>query len=208
MYSLEEKKIILHTSHKVESLFKNYPVPAHGIKHIKHVVEYTKQIAKKEKTNIFLAEMSAWLHDIGRTLEIDDSFHGNKHHELSYELCQKWFQEDKIYNKLNRKQKEILLYSVRYHWNNVADKYDTAWILRDADKLDSLGKNGIERMLEFSEKDESKLELNLRLRYDIFYWLKTKTAKKIVKDKKMMEQIDKFYFKLLKKEIKPIKIKK
>lgn len=201
MYSSVERQIILHTSFKVENLFKNYPVPAHGIEHIKNVVKHAKQIAVKEKADIFLAELSAWFHDIGRTLEIGDSLHGNKHHELSYKLCQKWFEEDEIYGKLNYKQKEILLYSVRYHWNNAADKYETAWILRDADKLDSLGKNGIKRMLEFSGKNESKLELDLRLRYDIFYWLKTKTAKKIVKDKKMMEQIDKFYLNKLKKRL-------
>jgi len=201
MYSIEEKKIILHTQKKVQELFQNYPIPAHGLEHIKNVVKYIKIIAEKEKADIFLSEMSAWLHDIGRTLEIGGGLHGNQHHELSYKLCQEWFVKDKIYEKLNKRQKNILLYAVRYHWNNAADKYEIAWILRDADKLDSLGQNGIKRTLEFAGENKNKLDLDLRLRYDIFYWIRTKTAKKIIKDKKMMEKIDKFYLTRLKKMI-------
>ena len=45
---------------------------------------------------------------------------------------------------LKKAEKLVVLYAVRYHWNDAADKYKEAIILRDADKLDIYGVKRIE----------------------------------------------------------------
>jgi uncharacterized protein len=206
MYTAEEKKLINYTRKKVKELFIGFPAPAHGIDHVTRVAELARLIAVEEKANVFLSEMSGWLHDIGRTMESGTSLI-TSHAELSYELCRKWFKEDKVLcGGLTKQQKLVILYSVRYHWNNVADEYPEAWVLRDADKIDTLGLIGIRRAREFSGGNEKQFQMDLRLRYDIFYWLKTKTAKKIVKERQLMEQLDHFYFNYLRKMVKSVEL--
>jgi len=206
MYTAKEKKLIRYTKEKVRGLFKGYSVPAHGIDHITRVVKLAKQIAAKEKADIFLSEMSGWLHDVGRVLEGHTKLI-SRHHESSYQLCQKWFREDRMLRAgLTKQQKLIILYSVRYHWNNAAEKYPEAWILRDADKIDGLGLIGVKRAFEFSANDEKKLQMDIRLRYDTYYWLKTKTAKKIVEEKHLMKQLDRFFLNRLRKMVKTVEL--
>jgi len=206
MYNQRQQKIIEYTRTKVSNLFQAYSIPAHGIDHIARVAAMAKLIASKEKADVFLCEMSGWLHDIGRTLEGHTNLISD-HAELSYELCRKWFRKDEVFSsELTKQQKLIILYAVRYHWNNFADKYDVAWILRDADKIDTFGLQGIKRGKEFSGGDEKKFQLDIRLRFDNFYWLHTKTAKKIVEQKGLIQQMEVFYRKLLQKKIKPVEL--
>lgn len=206
MYTKQEKQVIAYTRNKVRALFADYPVPAHGIDHVARVVAWAKIIATKEKVDVFVSEMSAWLHDIGRTLEGHTNLI-SEHHELSYDLCRKWFKEDVfLRDNLTKQQKLVILYSVRYHWNDAADKYPEAWILRDADKMDTFGTIGVKRACHFCIGDDKKLEFDLRGRYNNFYWLKTKTARKIVKEKKLLQPVEAFYVKRLKKSIKPVEL--
>ncbi len=205
-YTIEQVELLGHVEQKIRKLFLENPVPAHGIEHISRVVEWARKIAPKEKAkSIFLCELAAWLHDIGRLREDNPGEDSRKHHELSYIMLQEWFREDKAFDILSKKEKLELLYAVRYHWNNMADKYDTAWILRDADKLDAFGKVGIERVKELFPKDE---EWNLYLRhiYEIFIHVRTKTAKKIIKDKKLMDAVEKEYKSYLKSKIEPVEL--
>lgn len=198
-----QKEIASYARQKVKRLFLNYYVPAHGFEHIKRVRDFSVKIAKAEKANIFLCELAAWLHDVGRTREKKREA-SRLHHELSYEICREWFKSDEIFKKLSRREKIILLYSVKYHWNNAADKYQTAYILRDADKLDAFGNIGNKRSALFFSGDKEKILLDMRLRFENLYNLRTETARKIVKEKKLFEPVFKFYKRILKEKIKPI----
>lgn len=203
MYTTKQKQIINHTRQKVQDLLANYKMRAHGIDHITRVAKWAVEIAKKEKDNVFLCELSAWLHDIGRAEE--DKFElTRKHHELSYQMCQEWFKTDPVLSQLSYSEKLIILYSVRFHWNDAADKYSVAWILRDADKMDLFGKAGNERALV--ALDKKTMDLDLRLRFGAFYWLRTKSAKAFIKKRKLMEPVEKLYVKLLKEGIKKVEI--
>lgn len=204
MYSNEKQQILEHTREKVRKLFSNYPVPAHGFEHILRVIKWAKLIAKNERANEFLCEMAAWLHDIGRTFKKQNK--GIPHPELSYKLCQKWFKNDPVFSKLSKQEKIAILYAVRYHGNDMANKYPCAYILCDADKLDLVGKIGITRSIEFHRGNAEKIDLDLRLRFYNFYWLKTKIANQIVKRKNLMKPIEQYYKKLLKDKIKSIKL--
>ncbi len=207
MYTQNQKIIIAHTQAKVKALFLAHPIKAHGFDHVYRVANWAVQIAKGENANIFLCEMAGLLHDIGRTQEKGGpAMSGATHHELSYEMLREWFLEDNFFNTLTKKEKIILLYSARYHWNNVADKYDVAWILRDADKMDGFGKIGLFRIKEVYRGDIESADLALRLLFDSYFWLKTKTARKITQDKKMLEPTVGMYKKLLKSRIKPVEL--
>ena len=202
----DQKQLLNYTAKKVDKLFSIFSVPAHGIDHIKRVVKWTQILLKKEKVrNPFLCLMSAWLHDIGRTLEKGEKGFGRGHHELSYLLLKKWFREDRNFDCLSDGEKTELLYAVRYHWNDFADEYDTAWVLRDADKLDGFGNIGVKRATDFYQKNE-KIEMSLRLNFGSPHFLHTKTANEIFKKKKLLYPIEKRYKKLLLSKIEKIEL--
>lgn len=205
-YSIEQAQIVNYTREKVMEFFDTHPVKAHNFDHAQRVAENAVEIAQGEHfADIWLAELAGLLHDIGRVPEhYDRSKEGITHHELSYEMLQQWFHQDKAYEMLSKEQKIMLLYSVRYHWNNAADEYELAWILRDADKLDMFGERGLTRSREFCGEDWAKFQLDLRLRYDSFYWVRTKTAKEIIKEKNLMEPFDEKYLEMLRQKIDPI----
>ena len=206
MSSQKQKIILAHTRAKARALFAAHPVKAHGFDHVSRVANWAAQIAKCEKANIFLCEMAGLLHDIGRTRENGSpAMTGASHHEFSYKMLKEWFLEDRFFDALTKKEKIILLYSARYHWNNAADKYDVAWILRDADKMDGFGKVGLLRMREVYNNVEA-MDMALRLQFDAYFWLITKTARKIVEDKKMIEPTIGLYKKLLKARIEPVEL--
>jgi len=186
-YTNEQQNLLNHVILKVKKLFEDYSDPAHGIDHIERVVNGVNKIIKREEVNNpFLCELSAWFHDIGRTLEDNPGESSRKHHELSYELLNKWFEDDNSFDILSKEEKKELLYSVRYHWNDVADKYDTAWILRDADKIDLFGDVGLERVWKLFKDNDYAWDQHLRNIFSCYYFLRTKTAKQIV-DKFMPE---------------------
>lgn len=203
MYTQKQKRIIAHVRAKVKALFITHPIKAHGFDHACRVASWAVSIAVDENENVFLAEVSAWLHDIGRAIE---HLPGNKkrHHEYSYDMCRKWFKEDRVFDVLSKTEKLTILYAVRYHWNEAADKYKVAWILRDADKLDVFGIVGIKRAIEFFNNDENKIVQDIRLRYEMFYNLRSKKARQIMKNKHLFEPILRYKYKILKSKIKPV----
>ncbi|MBI2436189.1 MAG: HD domain-containing protein [Candidatus Magasanikbacteria bacterium] len=202
-----QQKILSHTRQKVIALFKQTPVPGHGIDHTTRVVNWVKIIAKGEKAkNPFLCELSAWFHDIGRTIEDNPGETSRKHHELSYQMLRKWFTIDQLLVQLTKLEKLELLYTVRYHWNNEANKYDTAWILRDADKMDGFGAVGLRRAKEVFAGNEDGWNQNFRNQVDCFVSVRTKTAKRLIEKNKMMEPIEREYKKFLRSKIERVEL--
>lgn len=204
MYTALQKTIIRHTEEKVKHFFKANPAPAHEFDHSERVREWAVKIAKAEKANVFLCELAALVHDVGRAIEKQHP--GVRHHELSYNILRVWFATDDVLSQLSKQEKMNVLYSVRNHWNNAATKYFEAVVLRDADKLDTFGTIGIKRTYESFKDNMPAIMHDFRIRYDILYWVATKTANKFVKQFKMMEPIDTHYLKLLKKGIEPVEL--
>ncbi len=190
---------------KVKALFAANSIKAHGFDHAMRVSKWAVIIAAAEKDNVFLSEMSALLHDIGRATE---NLPGNtkRHHELSYDMCRQWFKEDRIFDVLSAEEKLIILYAVRYHWNEAADKHKVAWILRDADKLDTFGTVGLKRIKEFNSNDEEAVLHNLRLLYEMAYNIRSKKARQIMKSGRLFEHIIQHQHRLLKSKIKPVEL--
>ncbi|MBI2989632.1 MAG: HD domain-containing protein [Candidatus Magasanikbacteria bacterium] len=205
-YSIVQAELVHSAREKVAKLFQDYPVKGHNLDHAERVAEHAVVIAEGEGyKDVYLCELAGLVHDIGRAIE---HYKAEKrklsHHEFSYELLRAWFNEDDRFKILGREQKIALLYTVRYHWNNAADDYELAWILRDADKLDLFGEIGIQRITEYRNGDKEKIQQDMRFEYDCLYWIRTETAKRIIEEQKLMEPVNTFYKTFLKEQIKPI----
>src|SRR3989338_4915450 len=204
-YTIEQAEFLHYTQEKLGKIYDTHPVPAHSYDHVARVARWAREIATGEKArSVFLCELAGWLHDIGHTRMQSGELGERNHHELSYETLKELFYDDIRFVILTEAEKRELLYAVRYHWNNFADDYDTAWILRDADKLDLFGDIGVRRSLEFRGSDSKKLNLDMRLKYDSYYWIRTKTARTIVENEKLMKPVDEFYAEMLREKVEVI----
>lgn len=195
MFTKKQQSLIKHTENKVRDFLKSHPAPGHDYNHADRVRRFAIRLARAHGGNIFLCALGGLLHDIGRANE--HKFPNATHHEVSYELCRKWFRTDPAYAVLSNREKIIILYSIRNHWNNFADKYQEAVILRDADKLDLFGPVLLEREKQHHHSDWKRIQNDIRLVYDDFYWLRTTTAKRIARGKNFIEWTDKFYKRFL-----------
>lgn len=208
-----EKQLIVreHIRTKVEELFANYNAPGHGIEHTARVAVAAKELALLEHEDVFMCELLGWLHDIGRAAEYNrEKFpeypQDVSHHELSFLMLKDWFEEDDEFDVLSKEEKIELLYGVRYHYNDRADHYTSAIILRDADKLDSFGDIGLWRSIEIFRGNQRQIMNDLRYRFQILHYLRTDSAKHIVKERKLMEPIFAYIHEKLEESIEEITI--
>ncbi len=207
MYNTEQQAFLEYVTEKVKRLFAEFPAPGHDFLHASNVGGYAKEVATKENARtVFLCELAGILHDIGRAPEHHNPSNTVRHHELSYKMLREWFREDPRFDFLTREEKLELLYAVRYHWNDAADEYDTAWILRDADKLDLLGLHGMERSKLFRGDDKKAFALDCRLAYCSWYWMRSTAARKIAEDKNFMNEMDQAIIEDLKTKIEPVEL--
>lgn len=204
-YTIEQAECIAHVQQKVALFFDAYPVTAHGYDHVSRVARNAVDIALHESPDdVFITELGAWLHDIGRVPEHTHNPLKKSHHELSYDLLRTWMKDDLVLYSLTHAQKIELLYGVRYHWNNAADKYKSAVMLRDADKLDVFGDIGIARVVAFAGDNEQKLNQDLRFLFDIHHHIVTDRAKQILVEYDLMTPVYQFYDRFLRSKIEPI----
>jgi uncharacterized protein len=202
MYTLKQKQLLAYALKKVRALLIKHPTPGHDFYHAVRVGELSRKIAVFEKSNIFLAELSGVLHDIGYTRYRFGST--KSHHEHSYELCREWFRKDHAFDILTKDEKRIILYTLRYHGNDEANLYATAWIIRDADKLDGLGAIGLKRSYDYCKHSRLPLNIDLRLRFHMVYHLKSAWSKKLLKQKKLLKPFEDVLVKLNRDSIKPV----
>lgn len=185
------KSLVDFTRKKVEELFADFYVPAHGLDHSERVIKWILVIAQKEGVNPFLAELAGLLHDIGRVPEHKHNPENLRHQELSYLLLKEWFAEYREFDVLSSEEKEELLYAIRYHWEDEKCDYPLAIILRDADKIDLLGEIGVKRASEFHQ-DVEKRKNNIQKNLSLGALLKTETAREIVREQKLLEPLENF----------------
>lgn len=207
LYTKEQKEFIAYAQDKVKKAFAQTKSRAHGVDHVARVARWAREIAHAEKArSVFICELATWFHDIGRAFEKTADANDNGHAELSYEVLRKWFGDDKNFDILTRAEKLELLYCVRYHWNDEANKYDTAWILRDADKLDCYGEIGVKRLRAAHGFGTKEWNLTIRCMFATISNLRTKTALKIVKNNNLIAPMEKEMKKFLKSKIKEVKL--
>ena len=109
---------------------------AHGWLHTDRVRANIRVLAKAEGVDLFLAEASALLHDVGRTQPGPEQEHGARSASMAGPLLEKL--------ALDPEERNAILHAIRWH-NSLRADTSLLCILRDADMLDGLGAMGIMR---------------------------------------------------------------
>lgn len=206
-YTKQQKQLIAYARQKVGSAFAKRPSRAHGIDHVARVARWAGEIARAEKArSVFICELAAWFHDIGRAFEKKSDANDRGHSEFSYQALREWFRDDRRFDILTRAQKLELLYCVRYHWNDEANKYDTAWILRDADKLDCYGEIGVKRLRSAFGYGTEEWNLAMRCMFAMTIRMRTSTARRIVKTRHLLAPMEKELKMFLQEKIEKVEL--
>jgi len=200
----KKAQCLIRMKNKVIALFAENSPAAHDIGHISRVVKWTRIIARSEYPQDeeirFLSRMAGWPHDTGRTVSDEN------HWDYSGDILLDWFKEDSFLSSLSVQHKERILYAVVNHWNDEANDFPEAIILRDADKLDSFGEIGVKRLVEYHHGNEEKIMRGLRLHYQMKADLKTKTARSIMEQGNLFGPIKELQRNLLSSRIKKLKL--
>lgn len=186
--------IITKTRRFIKKYMENLNDISHDYSHINHVVRYSLKIAKKEgikdKKELFYIKIGALLHDY------EDSKYSDK--------CQA-----EMINEYLKKHKELTSYdrleivkiasniSLSKETNDDNDRREIKLdIVKDADRINSLGSVGIMRYISYNINNNEKPSFdeiinNMKKRTDkIRKLLKTRTGKKMAK--KHLKLIDTF----------------
>lgn len=135
------KKVIEQIRKEAKGYFKD-SCPSHDWTHIERVYNLCMLIGKKEGADIYVLQLAALLHDVGRKKENEDPEnldHAKISEEIAHEILNKY--------KINGKIAEQVLHCISLHRFRNNNKPETleAKVLFDADKLDCIGAIGIAR---------------------------------------------------------------
>ena len=137
---MTKKQIIKKTEEYVKKCMKSLPPNVHDFKHVDRVRKWAIKIAKAEKRNVFLTEMAALLHDVGRSKENPPKI---LHADIGAKMAYQFLTKNKLVTK---KEADQITYAVACHGRG--GKRWLVNILQDADKLDGLGAMGIIRVAQ------------------------------------------------------------
>ncbi|HLI69905.1 MAG TPA: HD domain-containing protein [Ktedonobacteraceae bacterium] len=135
-----ESAVLLDAYAEIRRRFTGTKDLAHDWEHVSRVYTLALKIAEKEGANCFIVGMAALMHDLGHSPQ-----HGStKHHaDLSVELATELLTSYQV----PADTQELILHAIISHSFSRGAKPRTleALVLRDADRLDSLGAIGILR---------------------------------------------------------------
>ena len=134
-----ESEVLAQVYAEVQQRFAGFNDLAHGWEHVKRVYTVAMTIAEQEGANSFIAGMAALLHDLGRLSHDTTKHHADLSAILAAELLLPYH--------LATETQEAILHAITAHSYSRGIKPDTleAAVVRDADRLDSLGAIGILR---------------------------------------------------------------
>lgn len=181
IFNINQKYILKKTKKFVKKYMNNLKDVSHDYKHIKLVVKFSSKIAKKEgiKTSkeLFQIKMGALLHDIG-----DHKYTNEKQDKILKKFLNK-------FKKLGKNDKKDIIeiatnVSLSKEDNRNNYKLD---IVKDADRINSLGSIGIMRYISYNIINSDKpsfdeIIINIRDRTKrIRRYLKTSSGRKLSK---------------------------
>lgn len=193
---MDKQKVLINTYAFVKKEFLGEGT-GHDYFHLKRVVENALKIGKAENANLFLVELSAWLHDVG-----DYKLHDGV--DRSEELVKEFLLTQNLSDELIDKVNEIIS-QVSFSKANSVTSLE-AKIVQDADRLDAIGAIGIARAFAFGGSRGRELwnpdqpeSTSVQHFYDKLLKLKdlmnTETAKVIAEKRHrfLEEFLDQFY---------------
>ena len=193
---MDKQKVLINTYAFVKKEFLGEGT-GHDYFHLKRVVENALKIGKAENANLFLVELSAWLHDVG-----DYKLHDGV--DRSEELVKEFLLTQNLSDELIDKVNEIIS-QVSFSKANPVTSLE-AKVVQDADRLDAIGAIGIARAFAFGGSRGRELwnpdqpeSTSVQHFYDKLLKLKdlmnTETAKVIAEKRHrfLEEFLDQFY---------------
>ena len=134
-----EAQIVSKVYKDIQQRYVGFDDPAHGWEHIERVYRLALYVAEQENADAFIVGMAALMHDIGH-LSTDKSLH---HADLSMSMAGELLL---AYN-VSSSTREAILHAIEAHSFSLGIEPRTleAKVVRDADRLDSLGAIGILR---------------------------------------------------------------
>jgi uncharacterized protein len=134
-----ELQVLSKVSKEMQQRYIGFDDPAHGWEHIKRVYRLALHVAEKENADAFIVGMAALMHDIGH-LSSDTSLH---HADLSMSMAGELL----VAYDISAETREAILHAITAHSFSLGIEPRTleAKVVRDADRLDSLGAIGILR---------------------------------------------------------------
>ena len=134
-----ESQVLSKVYEDMQQRYVGFDDPAHGWEHIKRVYRLALYVAEQENADAFIVGMAALMHDIGH-LSTDKSLH---HADLSMAMANELL----LAYDVSYDTREAILHAIVAHSFSLGIEARTleAKVVRDADRLDSLGAIGILR---------------------------------------------------------------
>jgi uncharacterized protein len=134
-----ESQILSKVYKEMQQRYIGFADLAHDREHIKRVYKLALRIAKQENADAFIVGMAALMHDMGH-LSSDTSLH---HADLSMSMAGELL----VAYDISAEKREAIMHAIAAHSFSLGIESRTleAKIVRDADRLDSLGAIGILR---------------------------------------------------------------
>src|SRR5579864_7884812 len=139
--TIDESQVLSAVYEEVQRRFAAFSDPAHGWEHIERVYNLALYLAQREGGDAFIVGMAALLHDLGRMSHALDA---SRHHaDLSVEQAAELL----AVHRLPAQAQDAITHAIAAHSFSLGIEPRTleAKIVRDADRLDSLGAIGILR---------------------------------------------------------------
>jgi len=134
-----ESQVLSKVYEDIQQRYVGFDDPAHGWEHIQRVYRLALYIAERESADSFIVGMAALLHDIGHLSTAKTQHHADLSRSMASELLT-------AYN-VPADTQEAILHAIAAHSFSLGIEPRTleAKVVRDADRLDSLGAIGILR---------------------------------------------------------------
>lgn len=193
---MNRKEILKSAQELIKNQFSG-ETTGHDYYHIERVVKTANRIAQEENADLFLVELSAWLHDLG-----DYKLHNGV--DRAAELISGFLLLQGLGSETIKKVLEIVS-QVSFSKGNAPTTLE-AKIVQDADRLDALGAIGLARTFAYGGSKqreiynpESPEETSIQHFYDKLLKLKglmnTDAAKKLAEERHLfLEQFLERFF--------------
>ena len=135
-----EANIVTNIYEEVERRFSTMDDLAHGWEHVYRVYKLALSIAEQEGADPFIVALAALMHDLGRSVKTNKEVH---HADVSATLAKELLAEQDV----PLATQEAILHAIAAHSfsRGIEARTIEARVVRDADRLDSLGATGILR---------------------------------------------------------------
>ncbi len=134
-----DSQVLLNVYAEIQQRFEGFDDLAHGWNHINRVYQLALDIARQEGADLFIVGMAALMHDLGRLSDDKTKHHADLSVLSATEILS-------VY-RVTPGTQEAILHAIAAHSFSLGIEPRTleAKVLRDADRLDSLGAIGILR---------------------------------------------------------------